>query len=305
MNPTRVVRTILFALLLLFSIVESDRALLHAQSTSTTNGVLPFPEGEKLIYEIKISRFPIYATMGNITFEFLGASKDHAIQGSSIEYTPAENDELIVLRAEAVSRGLLAGLFGFDVRDRYETLVNKKDFSARLSFKEEQEGKKHLAKTTLFNTRDETVKHNVVDLAKPLDPPRVKELPLKARMQSLLSAIYVLRLQALADGDLICYPVSEDEANYEFEIVVRGREAIELDQTKLATIKVEPKLFGRGRFFSREGEMQMWLTDDERRVPVRLVAKTTAGTITATLTNYNSQPPLRRLAKPMPNTSKD
>ncbi|MEP7274298.1 MAG: DUF3108 domain-containing protein, partial [Acidobacteriota bacterium] len=68
--------------------------------------------------------------------------------------------------------------------------------------------------------------------------------------------------------------------------------------TKLATIKLEPRLFGPGRFFTREGEMQIWVTDDERRVPVRLVAKTSSGTITATLTNYDNQPPLRQFTKP-------
>ena len=303
MNPTRVVRAVFFAFLFLFSIVESDKAPARAQSLPNY-GVLPFPEGEKLIFEIKISRFPIYATLGNITFEFLGLSKDHAIRGSSIEYKPAEDDALMVLRAEAVSNGVLASLFGFDVRDRYETLVNRADFSARLSFKEEMEGKKHLAKTTLFSLPDETVRYNVVDFTKPQAPLRTKELPLKARMQSLLSAIYFLRLQPLADGDLLCFPVSEDEENHEFEIAVRGREAIELDQTRLATIKVEPRLFGPGRFFSRDGEMQMWLADDERRTPVRLVAKMGAGTMTATLTNYNSQPPLRRIAKPMPSPPK-
>ena len=261
---------------------------------------IPFPEGEKLIFEVKISRFPIYATLGTVTFEYLGAPPSLEIKGSTLNYKPAEDENLIALRAVADSKGFLVNLFGLDVKDRYEALVNRRDFSARLTLKEAIESKKHITSSALFDPLLKMVIYDVVDHNRPEVKLPTKQLERKDGMQSLLSAFYYVRLQALTDGQLICLPVSEEEENYIFEIQVQAREVIELEKTKVATIKVEPKLFGPGRFFNREGELTLWYTDDERHIPVRLQAKTSAGTLTATLTNIDSQPPPKTIMRSTP-----
>ena len=266
---------------------------------STPSGInLPFPENEKLIFEIKLNRFPLYVTLGHITFEYKGVSDNRKIEGAGLEMSLEGDAELLRLKALAVSKGFLVSLFGINVNDRFETLVNRSDFAAQLSYREEEEGKKHVARASYFDPAVDLVKYRIVDLTKPESEPRLKELPRKAAMQSLLSAIYYVRTFPLKDDDVVCFPVSEEEENHEFEIVVRGREPLEFGDTKLHTIRIEPRLFGPGRYFRREGEMQMWLTDDERRVPVKLVAKTSAGTVIAQLTNYDAQPPLRKFTRP-------
>src|SRR5690349_7156204 len=49
---------------------------------------LPIPVGEKLEYEVRYSRFPIYATVGNVTFEFLGVATagNTSIEGLNVEF---------------------------------------------------------------------------------------------------------------------------------------------------------------------------------------------------------------------------
>src|SRR5262249_28008528 len=106
----------------------------------------PIPAGEKLEYEIKLSRFPVYTSLGVMTFENLGVVTSHQgsgaagdqqkttaplIEGLNTEFTPALDEQLWRLRATAVSKGALIALFGVDVRDRFETLVDMRDFSAR------------------------------------------------------------------------------------------------------------------------------------------------------------------------------
>jgi hypothetical protein len=270
---------------------------LHGQSLA--RGIaIPFPENEKLIFEIKLNRFPLYVTLGHITFEYKGVSDNRRIDGAAIEISEEGASDLLRLKAEAVSKGFLVSLFGINVNDKFETLVNRSDFAAQLSFREEEEGKKHVARTSYFDPLDDLVKYRIIDLTRPGSEPRAKELPRKQTMQSLLSAIYYVRTFPLNDDDIVCFPVSEEEENHEFEIAVRGREPLEFGDTKLRTIRIEPRLFGPGRYFKREGEMQMWLTDDERRVPVKLVARTSAGTIIAQLLNYDAQPPLRKFTRP-------
>jgi len=268
----------------------------------------PIPTGEKLEYEIKFSRFPIYASVGVVTFENLGAiaarqnpaavvagdqnqrkASEPLIKGLDVEFAPAPEDQILHLRATAVSKGMLIALLGFDVRDRFETLVDMRDFSARVSFKETKEGKKHTTQSALFDHSDQQIKYLTTDLNKPQTPPRAKPLPRQDGMLSLLSAFYFVRLQKLKEGHMLTFPVSTDEENYQFEVLVGKRESLKTDCGEVKTVRLEPKLFGPGRLFSRQGEMTMWVSDDNKHTPLRLVAKTPSGTVTAKLLNFKNK----------------
>jgi hypothetical protein len=263
----------------------------------------PIPTGEKLEYEVRFSRFPIFnATVGIVTFENLGAvanppaavtqttngqkESEPLIKGLNVEYSPAPDEQLLHLRATAVSKGWLIAILGVDVRDRFETLVDMRDFSARLSFKETKEGKKHTMRSALFERADQQVKYLTTDLNKPDAPPTAKSLARQDGMLSLLSAFYFVRLQKLKEGQMLSFPVSYDEENYQFEILVGKREKLKTDCGQVKTVRIEPKLFGPGRLFTRQGEMTMWMSDDDKHIPLRLVAKSSAGTVTAKLLNF-------------------
>src|SRR5215468_8824702 len=208
----------------------------------------PIPAGEKLEYEIKLSRFPIYASVGVVTLENLGEiavqqklvdqtalekKAEPLIDGLNIEFTPAPDEQILRLRGIAVSKGALLGIFGVDVRDRFEALVDLRDFSARVSLKEVKEGKKHSVQSAVF------------------DP--------------------------------------AEEQNYQFDVLVSKRESLKTDCGKVKTVRLEPKLFGPGRLISRQGEMTMWVSDDSKHTPLRLLAKTSAFTVTAKLLNFKKK----------------
>jgi hypothetical protein len=262
----------------------------------------PIPAGEKLEYEVKISRFPIYASLGILTFENLGAATNRQdsgpaagdqlkastpmIEGLNAEFKPAPDERLWRLRVTAVSKGMLIALFGLDVNNRFETLVDMRDFSARVNFKEEKEGKRHIIQSAIYDRNEQQVKYLTTDLKKPDAPPRATPLPREDGMLSLVSAIYFVRLQKLKEGQMLSFPVSDGEANYNFEILVGKRESLKTECGNVKTVRLEPKLFGPGRYFKRQGEMTMWVSDDNKRTPLRLVAKTPSGTYTAKLLNF-------------------
>jgi hypothetical protein len=263
------------------------------------------PAGEKLEYEVKLSRFPIYASLGVLTFENLGAVTSRQdsgaaagdqqkgpaplIEGLNTEFIPAPDEQLWRLRATAAPKGMFIAMIGFDASYRHETLVDMRDFSARVNFKDEKEGKKHIVQSTIFDRAEQQVKYLTTDLTKPDAPPRAKPLPRQEGMLSLLSAIYFVRLQKLNEGQMLTFPVSADEENYQFEVIVGKRESIKTECGKVKTVRLEPKLFGPGRFFKRQGEMTMWVSDDDKRTPLRLVAKTPKGTVTAKLLNFKKK----------------
>ncbi len=251
---------------------------------------LPLVTGEKLVYEVRYSRFPIYATVGTVTFENLGllptVTTATPINGMNTSYTLPTDEKLLHLRAGASSKGILLAILGIGVEDRFENLVRLRDFSTCLSFYDTKEGKKHRVQSGIFDDDENVVRYLTTDPENTSAPPKSKILPRTEGMMSLLTAIYFVRLQKLREGQMMIFPVSYDEENYQFEVLVGKNEKIRTDCGSLKTIRLEPKLFGPGKFFNRQGEMTMWLSNDKKRVPLKLVARTSAGTITARLINF-------------------
>jgi Protein of unknown function (DUF3108) len=261
---------------------------------------MPLPPGERLEYDIRISKFPVYLSVGTFTLEYIGPVENKApgadqtaakpaeplLKGLNTTFVPSPSDRFLHLRATAVSKGLLLKIFGYSVQNRYETLVDNNDFSARLSLFEEKVGKRNRVQTAVFDRSTQLVKYLTSDLNKPNVPPQAKDLPLQDGMMSLLSGLYYLRLQdykSLKEGQMMRIPVTDDQKNYEFEILVGKREKVKTECGQIDTIKLEPKIFGKDKFFRKEGEMSIWLTDNEQRVPVHLEARGEAGKISVKL----------------------
>jgi hypothetical protein len=266
---------------------------------------VPIQVGEKLEYEVKYSRYKVInGTLGIVTFEFpgpvtIGQSTinqsnqsgenkiEPVINGLNMEFTPLADERLLRLRAIAVPKGFFINLFGkSDSRYRYESLVDASSFSARLNVIETQEDEKHRIQSNIFDIPNQQVKYLTTELNNKQALPRGMVLPYQQGMMSLLSAIYFVRFQKYKEGQLIQFPVSSEEMNYVFEILVGKRESIQTECGKKMAIKLEPKLFGPGKYFSRStGRMFIWMSDDKKHTPLKLHAKTNKGTINAKLLN--------------------
>ncbi|HYE74104.1 MAG TPA: DUF3108 domain-containing protein, partial [Blastocatellia bacterium] len=140
----------------------------------------------------------------------------------------------------------------------------------------------------IFDRQKLSATYRTSDLNNPSQPAVEKALNVAQDAQDLLSAFYFVRLQRLKEGDVLRFPLVFEAAQHEFDLIVHGSEEVEIDLGKFKTIKLEPKLFGPGRLIRREGEMTMWVTDDEQHTPVKLIAKTSNATITANLTKITN-----------------
>ncbi len=60
------------------------------------------------------------------------------------------------------------------------------------------------------------------------------------------------------------------------------KEKVGVPAGEFDTIVVKPLMKSEG-IFSRKGEIYIWLTDDERRIPVMLKTKVKIGSVNATL----------------------
>ena len=99
----------------------------------------------------------------------------------------------------------------------------------------------------------------------------------------VLSAFYYVRTLDLDVGQEMWLDSHADRKNYPLKVVVRGREKITTPAGKFDCLVVEPMLRTPG-LFKNEGKLTIWLTDDERRMPVLMKSKIPVGSISVILT---------------------
>jgi len=144
---------------------------------------------------------------------------------------------------------------------------------------EQHERKYHAVKKTRFDWQHDQVfytQNNKTDTYK-----------VKAGHLNVMDAFFLVRNQPLEAGQTLSIPVFDSRKTY--EVVVH----VDKKTKKLHTpwgeyidcILVEPKLKTAG-VFSSKGKMKIWMTNDERHIPIKLVAKIKIGHIVATLVDY-------------------
>lgn len=97
-----------------------------------------------------------------------------------------------------------------------------------------------------------------------------------------LSSFYRLRFMDLRVGRSVHVPVFDNKQVSQVEVLVLRKEQITVPAGSFDTVLVKPLMKSEGIFASR-GEIYIWLTDDERRIPVRLKMKIRIGSVTANL----------------------
>jgi len=112
-----------------------------------------------------------------------------------------------------------------------------------------------------------------------------KTFDVAAAVHDVLSAFYFVRTRPLPDGATMVVPTHDNKKSYEMEVKVHKRERIEVPAGKFNCVLVEPILKSEGVFKSK-GSILVWLTDDDRRMPVLVRTKVPVGSINVALTDY-------------------
>lgn len=97
-----------------------------------------------------------------------------------------------------------------------------------------------------------------------------------------LSSFFFFRTVPLKVGASYFIEIFDCKKLWNTEVQVLRREEIETPLGKFKTVMIKPIMKFEG-IFARTGDMFIWLTDDERRIPVLMKSKVRIGSITATL----------------------
>lgn len=104
-----------------------------------------------------------------------------------------------------------------------------------------------------------------------------------------LSSFFYFRTVPLQVGTSHFIDIYDCNRLWNTEVKVLRREQLKTPLGRFNTIVIQPLLQSEG-IFARTGDMLIWLTDDERRIPVQMKSKVVVGSITATLTGGSYWP---------------
>ncbi|MBR1980932.1 DUF3108 domain-containing protein [Candidatus Proelusimicrobium excrementi] len=105
----------------------------------------------------------------------------------------------------------------------------------------------------------------------------------------MLSSLYYVRLQPLPEKGVVYFDIINRKQQYPLKVTVLGKKKVKVKAGEFNCIVVEPQFSGEGIFISKGKSLKVWLTDDERRLPVKMAAEVFIGSVTAELAEYSVQ----------------
>ena len=182
---------------------------------------------------------------------------------------------------EGKSTGMLHWFF--KVNDNYETYIDRENGQPYKFIRQIDEGGHTKDLEIDFDHKSNTAyvydkKHN-----------KKKTYTTKENIHDMLSAFYYLRSNinedALEPGHEVYLNLFIDDENMDFKVRFLGREIIKTKFGKVNALKFRPYVMA-GRVFKEKESLTFWVSDDKNKVPLKIEANLTVGSLDADLDAY-------------------
>ncbi len=226
----------------------------------------PFAAGEAAVYEVHWDGGPLNLPAARATIRVI----DGEPGGERWEF------EALAETADWVSNF-------FQARDRFVTTANGQ-FEPLEHSRQIREGRRQLDRTYLFDREAGVVRvgNSAADarrsesIALPLGSPFTRDA---------ITALFYIRTLQLQPGTIVTVPINEAGSSLVLQVTVAEAETIQVDQVRYSTTRLEPRLMRRIER-RRPISMTIWLSDDERRVPLRAIVEAGFGRVRLDLVDY-------------------
>jgi Protein of unknown function (DUF3108) len=244
-GSSRFLRTSVLFCILVPGLLLAAAAPCAAEQTigSPPAGIQAFPPGETLTYDVSWSRM---ISAGTVTM---------TVERSKLP------DEREVLRF--VVQGRTQGLVDkvFPVSDSVQSVFDPQLMQSLSYNLRESYGKKKRLRVTEFDHAKRTAVCRLNE-----DPPETLTVP--DPVQDGLSLLYFLRsMEDLVIGRRMDIDVVDSGKNWTIEVSILAREKVATAAGKFAAIKIKTAPKDKG-VVTTKGEVFLWLTDDDRKIPV-------------------------------------
>jgi hypothetical protein len=225
---------------------------------------VPFHVGEQLSYAITWSSF-ISATAATAT---ITVREKRAAFGSVAYYIVAEGEPTrIVAMFYSLYYKADAWL------DAYTLLPLRASVYS-------QEGSRRENKVTQFDRAHGTVRYEV----QAGSSSNARNLKVPPQTQDALSAVYALRATPLKAGTRLLMPMTFNGNLYEVQMTVERRESLKTALGTLPAWRITPVMLEDGKPAASPRGMVVWISDDVRRLPLKMQVELPAGRFELTMT---------------------
>jgi len=219
---------------------------------------VPFRAGETLTYDVGWSSF---VTAGTATV-------------SVKEKKPSYGSTAYYIVAEGRPTPLLSKMY--TLYYKADTLLDTFSLLPQRGSLYSEEGKRKRMKTTVFNQarKQATYEIETRTLVK-------KDLAIPGFTQDSLSAIYVLRSIPFKPGEKFNMPISDNGNVYRVQMQVGAIEPVKTGLGVINGLRITPVISGPDKDSPRG--LALWISNDARRLPLKMEAQLLVGKFTVTL----------------------
>ncbi|UCD38684.1 MAG: DUF3108 domain-containing protein [Fidelibacterota bacterium] len=189
---------------------------------------------------------------------------------STLEVVEQEGDTLLHVVSQVRTSKFFDRLYR--IRDRIDLWLDPDNLVLRRMQREINEGR--------YKRKDTTI----VDSKAGIIYARGDTLTVEGPVFDPIGVIYYLRGLPLAIGDEIHLSIFNGRRLQRITITVRGPERIKVPAGEFECLVLKPAPLNNQRLTKVDGLLQLWLTLDERRMPVRLEQESSFGTMVLKLT---------------------
>jgi len=242
--------------------------MIFAQSGNRTIKNDAFTFGEKLEYKVGMISGPLKG---------LGGSGGISINKDPKQFTNSAKEKrncydiLFWVNSEGVVDML------YSVNDKYRTLV---DVAGIFPYEFQQRIREGSYKKDFKATFDQLNNTAIVENNK---------YKVEDNIQDVLSALYYFRTFDLSNkknGDMIELSNFYKDTTYKLPVKIIKREIIKVPAGKFKTILVQP-IVSEGGLFKFDNTISIWITDDDKKIPIKVATSIIIGEVGAELKKYS------------------
>lgn len=227
-----------------------------------------FSGGESLVYKLYYNWKFVWIPAGEVTFVVEESADHYDVKINGRTYESYDNF--------------------FKVRDYYYSKIEKETLFPTNFVRKVEEGKYRLFDSIVFDQSQSIAKtfHGKTE-----ETAQEGEMELGECMQDMVSLIYYMRnlqVDNLNRGENIPIKMFFDKEVFPLEVTYNGKDKKKKVKGlgKFKTIKITPELVA-GNVFKEGDRMQIWVSDDDNKLPLLIESPVSIGSVKAVLKSYD------------------
>ena len=232
----------------------------------------PFEPVEELQYEAEFNRSLIRG-LNIADFKFRSARTPNVENGNGSK--PVS----LVFRADVASKGFFTRLFNLKFHEQVESTVDAETLTLQRTTIRDEQGKRVRETETTYDRAKGKMAWTRRDPNNPAAEPNKALVDFSGQLQDILSAIYFIRTQPLHLGKSFEIFIGDGGKVYRVPVRVLEKKKLKTVLGSVNAFRVVPDLFGPDSLIDGEkGQFTLWVTEDDRHIPVTAKIKTDYGT---------------------------